>query len=151
MIFGLATLAIASCSDQPSKTDVAAANTNLSYAAIELAEDRPFNRAELVGLPGLEEALIERAERAKDSARAQLRDPTNVIWGDIWTPDLIMICGTVNGRNAYGAYAGDEVFYAPNGTSARLPGHYQYEAKDLASCWEGDHYRVIIPAEAPAT
>lgn len=145
----LAGFALAACSDGASDAEIAAANINLRYAGNELAEGRSIDRAELEALRGLEVALVQRAQRAKEAVQAQMRDPTNLIWGDIWTPDLIMICGTVNGRNAYGAYAGDEVFYAPDGISARLPGHYQYEASDLEKCWKGAQHRVIIPAERP--
>lgn len=149
MIWAFVLGALSACSDRRAKVDELTASTSLATAANEVAEGREIDRAQLVAMPGLEAALVERAEWAKESARRQLRDPTDPIWGTIWTPDLITICGAVNGRNAFGAYAGDEVFYAPDGASARLPGHYQYEAKDLANCWVGGYYRVIIPAKAP--
>ena len=142
----VASILLCSCSDQ---NDVKDADLALSLASIDVSEGKPIDRSKLAAMPGIDAALEQRAEGVKVSVSKQLRDPTDLIWGDIWTPDLITICGTVNGRNAYGAYAGAIDFYALDGQLARLPGHPQYQAKDLLRCLEGDDHRVILKAAQP--
>lgn len=51
-------------------------------------------------------------EQAQAGVRAQLRDGESARWGAIWTVDGWNYCGFVNGKNAYGAYAGFKPFRA---------------------------------------
>ena len=44
-------------------------------------------------------------QRAKSEVATQLRDPRSAQFRDVTTNGLV-VCGEVNGRNAYGAYAG---------------------------------------------
>lgn len=138
-------------SSQKTAQNAAIANTaryELTMARSNAAMGKEVDRERLAKTPGIEGALREAAEDVKRSVALQLRDPTDPLWGDIWTTDYITICGSVNGRNAYGAYAGDEMFYAPDGMIGRLPGHPAYRAKDLQMCFGGGH-RVILSRQPP--
>lgn len=65
----------------------------------------------LASLPGMDAALRERGQRIRDQILATLRDPGSAIWGDIWTVDFVVFCGTVNARNAFGGFTGHTAFY----------------------------------------
>ncbi len=140
---------LSSCGDGTSKSDIKNADLALTLAAGEARYGKPVDQSELLALPGLEAALDERGRRVKASARQQLRDPTDPIWGEIWTPDLLTICGTVNGRNAYGAYAGNEMFYATDGETARLAGSAQFKAAEAQACQDRSDPRLILRADRP--
>lgn len=72
-------------------------------------------------------------ERIKDAVRDQLRDPQSARFSNLERIDGaagLILCGEVNGRNAFGAYAGKERFW---GT--------QYS--------DGSVQAFIMPAEQP--
>jgi hypothetical protein len=140
---------LASCSDWTSSSDVKNADLALTLAQGEARYGKPIDRSELLALPGLESALDQRGRQVKASAGQQLRDPTDPIWGEVWTPDLVTICGTVNGRNAYGAYAGSEVFYSTDGETAHLAGSPQFKASEAQACQNRTDPRLILRGDNP--
>lgn len=140
---------LAACGDWTSKSDVKNADLALRLAEGRMRYGETVDRSELLALPGLETALDQRARKVKANAAQQLRDPTDPIWGDIWTPDLVTICGTVNGRNAYGAYAGPTLFYARDGETARLQGDPTFKADEATACHDTTDHRLILRGDKP--
>lgn len=66
---------------------------------------------------------------AKGLVAATLKDPSSVKWGGIWSYGGV-ICGYVNAKNSYGAYAGPARFFV----AGKSP---QIEGGDLGSSFEG--------------
>lgn len=145
----LTAVVLASCSDWTSKSDIKNAELELVLAGANAEDGMAVDKTRLLAMPGLEAALDQRGRRVKASAGQQLRDPTDPIWGEVWTPDLVTICGTVNGRNAYGAYAGSELFYATDGKTARLAGSPQFKASEAQACQNRTDPRLILRGDNP--
>ncbi|MNU42719.1 hypothetical protein D3C71_314850 [compost metagenome] len=76
----------------------------------------------------------------------EMKDPTSVIWGELWTVDYVHVCGEVNAKNSFGAYTGRQIFYSNGGVGALLPGHPLWKLEDLANC-SGGARRLILPAD----
>ena len=74
------------------------------------------------------------AEEAKAGVMAKLRDSESARWGEIWTVDGWHYCGTVNAKNAFGAYPGFQRFVAVS-TDADLD---VTDADWKAACSGGD-------------
>lgn len=142
-------LALPACTDGVWTDDVKSADLSLTLAAGRAELGETYDKAELLSMPGLEAALHKRGLQVKSNVAQQLRDPTDPIWGEIWTPDLVTICGTVNGRNAYGAYAGSELFYATDGKTARLAGSPLFKAAEAQACQDRSDPRLILRADRP--
>ncbi|WP_333896234.1 hypothetical protein [Brevundimonas aurantiaca] len=140
---------LASCTNWESESDVKNAELALTLAEGRTRYGETVNRSELLALPGLEKALDQRARKVKANVAQQLRDPTDPIWGDMWTPDLITTCGTVNGRNAYGAYAGQALFYARDGKTARLQGDPLFKTDEASICYDTADRRLILRGDKP--
>lgn len=66
---------------------------------------------------------------AKHLVAATLKDPSSTKWGAIWSYGGV-ICGYVNAKNSYGAYAGPARFFV----AGKSP---QIEGGDLGSSFEG--------------
>lgn len=147
----LIAISLPACTDGVWTDDVKSAEIALALASARAGYGEPYDKAELIAMPGLKAALKQRARKVKANAAQQLRDPTDPIWGDIWTPDLITICGTVNGRNAYGAYAGPALFYARDGETARLQGDPTFKADEAAACHDTTDHRLILRGDKPRT
>lgn len=145
----LITFALPACTDGVWTDDVKSADLSLTLAAGRAEFGQPYDKAELIAMPGLKAALKQRARKVKANAAQQLRDPTDPIWGDIWTPDLVTICGTVNGRNAYGAYAGPTQFYARDGETARLQGDPMFKENEASACHHAQDHRLILRGDRP--
>lgn len=63
--------------------------------------------------PTVEEDLVSRARLA---IAATLKDPDSAKFRDVRAyPDKRLVCGEVNGKNSYGAYAGFSPFFYDNG------------------------------------
>lgn len=142
-------IALSACTDGVWSDDVKSADLSLTLAAGRAEFGQPYDKAALLAMPGLKVALKQRARKVKANAAQQLRDPTDPIWGDIWTQDLVTICGTVNGRNAYGAYAGPTLFYARDGETARLQGDPMFKADEAAACHDTTDHRLILRGDKP--
>ena len=70
-------------------------------------------------LPGTEAADI---EQAKAKAARDLRDPESAQFRDVATSDDgTWVCGEINGKNAYGAYAGYQRFVVKGVYTAMRP------------------------------
>ena len=139
-------LCLAACDSGPTKSDVTAANVTLTSARIKYGKGEPIERAALEAMPGMQAALEEDGRAMRDRLAQQMKDPTSVIWGDLWTVDYVHVCGEVNAKNSFGAYTGRQTFYSDDGVSARLPGHPLWKAEDLAHC-SGGPRRLILPAD----
>jgi hypothetical protein len=64
----------------------------------------------------------EHIRAAKDAVRALMRDPDSVTFGHIsrCTGDHVMLTGTYNAKNGFGAYSGSEPFVYDRGTAIIL-------------------------------
>lgn len=75
-------------------------------------------------------SLISEAQKA---VKDELADPTSPIFDRKYPPfvfpDLGLVCGSVNAKNSYGAYAGDTLYAYQRGEGAELidkdPDHFQ--------------------------
>jgi hypothetical protein len=47
----------------------------------------------------------------KRRVQERLKDPESARFGNVWTPDTMVVCGYVNSKNSFGGYSGDELFY----------------------------------------
>lgn len=47
----------------------------------------------------------------KRQVGARLKDSVSARWGDVWSPDTMVVCGYVNAKNSFGAYDGDQLFW----------------------------------------
>lgn len=111
----ISAMLLASCGEpwSVSKAEAEASSAETAIILAQYAELRgePVDRSALDAMPGLSAALGARAHRAREAVATRLKDPTSPIWGPMWTVDYFRICGTVNAKNSFGAYAGDEAFY----------------------------------------
>lgn len=57
---------------------------------------------------------------AKDAAASLLRDPASAQFRNVRTTPDGVVCGEINGRNGFGAYAGFTRFVVPKGGDAVL-------------------------------
>lgn len=107
-------------------------------------------------LPGTDANLI---EQAKKKVAAELRDPASAQFREVHTApqkgrSTPAVCGEVNGRNAYGGYAGFQKFYVL-GDEVRLdPGEGLGSLEDTTSAlaFSTDHMTVcFLEGEVPVT
>lgn len=67
--------------------------------------------------------LIENTVDARIAVRARLKDPASAQWGAITVADRTgetVVCGTVNARNGFGGYMGEQSFMV-TGSEAVFP------------------------------
>ncbi|MND22354.1 hypothetical protein D3C80_127310 [compost metagenome] len=101
-------------------------------------------------MPGMQAALEENGRALRVRLARQMKDPSSVVWGELWTVDYVHFCGEVNAKNSYGAYTGRQIFLSDDGVSARLPDDPDWSAEDLAHCDSGLR-RLILPADPAAS
>jgi hypothetical protein len=91
----------------------AAASLRLNHGyAVAMATSADFLGEPVKAVPTTPDHLAIGVEEAQAGVRAQMRDGESARWGAIWTVDGWNYCGFVNGKNAYGAYAGFKPFRA---------------------------------------
>lgn len=96
---------------QAKREAAASLRSNHGYA-VAMATAADFLGEPVNAVPTTPDHLAIGVEEAQAGVRAQLRDGDSARWGAIWTVDGWNYCGFVNGKNAYGAYAGFKPFRA---------------------------------------
>lgn len=97
----------------------------------------------LLMLPLLAGCGFQTLHDAKQSAADQLLDPKSAQFRNVrLIPDAkrsdaagLGVCGEINGKNAYGAYAGFKRFVARRGETAKIEGDTGFDDLDLDICF----------------
>ena len=143
----LAVLAGCDAADYKATANRNDANAALAIAAADDFLGRPTDLEKLAAMPAIQEALDRQAGMAQQGVLQRLRDPTSPLWGDMWTVDYVAFCGTVNGKNAFGAYGGAKRFVAFGEGGATIEDDQTF-AEEWKRC-EGAR-RPVVPAPAAA-
>lgn len=106
--------------------------TVYAIAAIVVAMGAIF--ALMLGGPGEVStfAKLGRVAAVKKLAASQLRDPSSAQFRNI-ANDGLFVCGEINGKNGYGAYAGFTRFYGDQTMVSIDPDNHEKLAPDIPS------------------
>lgn len=63
------------------------------------------------GEGSVNDPTIELVAAGRRQVKARLKDPESARFGNVWSPDTMVVCGYVNSKNSFGAYNGNELFY----------------------------------------
>lgn len=88
--------------------------------------------------PNPEEQLIATAQAAVAS---ELRDPTSPLFTDVTANGTLEVCGKVNGKNGFGAYAGAQRFHYNTATGVEIEPSEDQPAGKLIVCAFDNSYR----------
>lgn len=88
--------------------------------------------------PNPEEKLIATAQAAVAS---ELRDPTSPLFTNVTSPNEREVCGEVNGKNGFGAYAGKQRFTYHTATGVEIEPSVDQPAGELIVCAFDNSYR----------
>lgn len=80
--------------------------------------------------------------RAQEATAQQLRDPTSAIFTNVTSPNQREVCGEVNGKNGFGAYAGKTRFTWHIATGAQIEPDEDSLAATYTRCMFDHDYRI---------